>query len=55
MGRLLTGELVGDLQLGFVVDWQTLRFNYTHVLRTREYETQQSSDSFGVLSISLKL
>ncbi|MCW8957819.1 MAG: lipid A deacylase LpxR family protein [Gammaproteobacteria bacterium] len=46
--------LVGDLQLGFVVDWQTARFNYTHVFRTREYKTQEGGDSFGVFSISFK-
>lgn len=46
--------LVGDLQLGFVVDWSSLRLNYTHVFRTREYETQESGDSFGVISVSIK-
>ncbi len=46
--------LVGDLQFGFVMDWSDIRFSYTHVLRSREYETQQKNDGFGALSVSMK-
>ncbi|BCA78268.1 lipid A deacylase LpxR family protein [bacterium] len=45
--------LVGDLQYGFVIDWQDVRFGYTHVLRTREYRGQDSGDDFGAVSISI--
>lgn len=46
--------LVGDLQYGFVVDWQDLRFSYTHVLRTREFRGQGSGDDFGAVSLAIK-
>jgi hypothetical protein len=46
--------LVGDLQYGFVIDWQDIRFGYTHVLRTREFRTQENNDDFGAISISVK-
>ncbi len=46
--------LVGDLQVGFVLDWSDVRFSYTHVVRSREYETQDSHDQFGALSVSFK-
>lgn len=46
--------LVGDLQYGLVLDWPGIRFSFTHVLRTREYETQGGSDRFGAVSVSVK-
>lgn len=46
--------LVGDLQLGLVLDWPVIRLSYTHVLRTREFRTQDSKDYFGALSMSVK-
>lgn len=46
--------LVGDLQVGFVLDWSDVRLSYTHVVRSREYETQDSHDQFGALSVSFK-
>jgi lipid A 3-O-deacylase len=46
--------LVGDLQFGFVLDWSDVRLGYTHVLRTREFRTQESMDGFGSLSLSVK-
>lgn len=45
--------LVGDLQWGIALTWQGVRLNYTHVLRTREFETQGGSDAFGAFSISM--
>lgn len=45
---------VGDLQFGFVLDWPEFRISYTHVLRTREFESQKEPDNFGALSVSLK-
>jgi len=46
--------LVADLQLGLVLDWPVMRLSYTHVLRTREFRTQDSNDCFGALSVSVK-
>jgi hypothetical protein len=46
--------LVGDLQFGFVLDWSDMRLGYTHVLRSREFRTQESKDYFGALSVSVK-
>jgi hypothetical protein len=46
--------LIGDLQFGLVLYWPVMRLSYTHVLRTREFQTQQSSkDYFGSLSMSV--
>lgn len=47
-------DVVSDLQFGLVVDWHTVRVSYTHVLRTREFTTQQEDDDFGALSVSVK-
>lgn len=47
--------LVGDLQFGFVLDWPRIRLSYTHVIRTKEFQTQQRRDDFGALTMSLKL
>lgn len=46
--------LVGDLQFGFVLDWSDMRLGYTHVLRSREFRTQENKDYFGALSVSFK-
>jgi len=46
--------LVGDLQIGFILDWPVMRLGYTHVLRTREFHSQESKDYFGALSVSVK-
>lgn len=46
--------LVGDLQYGVVFDWSSIRVSYTHVLRGREYRTQNGRDDFGALSLSVK-
>jgi hypothetical protein len=45
--------LVGDLQFGIVLAWRKARLSYTHVLRSREYETQQGDDNFGSVSLSV--
>jgi hypothetical protein len=45
--------LVGDLQWGVVVTWRDVRLGYTHVVRTREFETQAEHDTFGALSLSI--
>ncbi len=46
---------VGDIQVGIGWAWRTARLNYTHVLRTREYEGQPGNEEFGALSLVLPL
>ncbi len=46
--------VVGDVAFGIAVIVQDVRFAYTHVLRTREYETQDEADQFGVFSVSFR-
>jgi hypothetical protein len=46
--------LVGDLQFGLVLTWHDVRLSYTHVLRTREFETQDESDNFGAVGLSIR-
>lgn len=46
---------VGDLQFGGVLVWRKLRLSYTHVIRTREFDSQSEHDDFGSLAISLQL
>jgi hypothetical protein len=48
-------HLIGDLQFGAVFDWPALRLSYTHVMRTREFASQDRADQFGALSFSVKL
>jgi hypothetical protein len=44
--------LVGDIQWGLAVTWKGARLSYTHVRRTREFETQARSDDFGAFAVS---
>ncbi len=46
--------LVGDLQAGIALTLWRTRVSYTHVLRTREFEGQDETDSFGAFSISFR-
>lgn len=53
-GRSVDKEpLVGDLQFGSVLTWQAMLLSYTHVLRTREFESQRERDGFGAISLSV--
>lgn len=45
---------VGDIQWGLVLDWPDLRLSYTHVVRSKEFDSQDHSDIFGALTISMK-
>ncbi len=45
--------LVGDLQWGIVLAGRKARLGYTHVVRTREFESQDGSSEFGAVSLSL--
>ncbi len=45
--------LVGDVQLGAVMSWKTMRLAYTHVMRSREYSEQTQNDGFGAMTWSM--
>ncbi|WP_319380740.1 lipid A deacylase LpxR family protein [Thiomicrorhabdus sp.] len=45
---------VGDLQFGFVLDWQRYRLSYTHVLRSPEYRQQQTHTNFGAVTLGIR-
>jgi lipid A 3-O-deacylase len=47
--------LVGDLQGGLVVTWRSARLSYTHILRTTEFKSQDGTDEFGAVSLSMSL
>lgn len=46
--------LVGDLQFGGVLVWYKTRLSYTHVMRTREFNTQDERDNFGSVTFSVQ-
>jgi lipid A 3-O-deacylase len=46
--------LVGDLQFGLAMDWRDMRLSYTHVIRSREFRTQDGDDQFGAFVVSVK-
>lgn len=43
---------VADLQAGVAIVIDGIRIAYTHVLRTKEYDDQEKTDTFGSLSVS---
>lgn len=43
------------LRAGVVVEWGLFRLGYTHVFRTREFETQRESQAFGSLALTYQL
>ena len=46
--------LVGDFQLGFSVTVEDVRFTYTHVFRSPEFDGQKRFDQFGALSAAVR-
>lgn len=44
--------LVGDFQYGLVVTWGPLRFSFTDVYRSHEFEGQEGASEFGAISLS---
>jgi len=46
--------LVGDLQFGAAIVIGGTRIAYTHVFRTKEFETQDKRDSYGALTVSVR-
>ena len=45
---------IGDVQFGFAMTVQNVRFSYTHVFRTPEFDGQEDPDGFGALSMSVR-
>jgi len=45
--------LVGDFVAGVAVTYKQVRFAFTHVMRTREFDGQAEPDRFGSVSISV--
>lgn len=43
---------VGDIQMGLAMTYDDWRLAYTHVFRTREYETQDNAETFGAFTVS---
>jgi hypothetical protein len=44
--------LVGDVHAGIVLQYDRLRFSYTHIFRSKEFDDQVKSHKYGSLSIS---
>lgn len=47
-------SLVGDFVAGIAITYQNVRVAFTHVMRTREFDTQEESDRFGAVSLSFR-
>jgi len=45
---------VGDIQAGVALTFDRARIAFTHVLRSREFSTQEEPDRFGSLSLTLR-
>lgn len=47
--------LVGDLQIGAVVQLGGARLSFTHVFRSKEFDTQPSTDQFGSVDLTFRI
>ena len=45
-------DFVGDAQGGLAIIIGRVRLAYTHVFRTKEFDSQDDTDQFGAFSIS---
>ena len=45
---------VADFQAGAVLTYDQMRVSYTHVWRTKEFETQRHGEQFGAISVSVR-
>jgi lipid A 3-O-deacylase len=43
---------VGDIQTGIAVTYNNWRVAYTHIFRSKEYDTQSEAESFGAFTVS---
>lgn len=48
-------SLVGDLQFGAAITLGGTRITYTHVIRSKEFNTQHGHDEFGAVNISFRI
>ncbi len=46
--------LVGSLQGGVALTYRNTRLSYTHVLMTKEFDTQREAEQFGALTLSYR-
>ena len=46
---------VGDAMFGFAVAFDRFRLAFTHVIRTREFISQTSTDQFGAVSLTVRI
>ncbi|WNK00266.1 lipid A deacylase LpxR family protein [Thalassospiraceae bacterium LMO-JJ14] len=47
-------NLVGDFVAGVSMTYRNVRIAFTHVMRTREFDTQTKTDRFGAVSLSFR-
>lgn len=47
-------NLVGDLALGVALTFEHFRLAFTHVIRSREYATQDRADRFGAVDLTMR-
>ncbi len=47
-------DLVGDIVLGGAITFRSVRIAFTHVIRSREYATQTTTDRFGAVDVSVR-
>jgi hypothetical protein len=47
--------LVGDLQMGAALQLGGARLSFTHVFRTKEFDTQRSADQFGSVDLTFRI
>jgi hypothetical protein len=45
---------VGDLELGAAVTFRAFQLSFTHVFRSKEYDTQTAADQFGAVNLSVR-
>lgn len=47
--------LVGDFEIGAAIAFDTARLSFTHVFRSKEFDTQRSADQFGAINLTVRL
>ena len=47
-------NLVGDALFGAAITFESFRIAFTHVIRTREYKSQQSQNEFGAVDLTVR-
>ncbi len=47
--------LVGDIQVGAAIQLGGTRLSFTHVFRSKEFDTQPSADQFGAVSLTFRI